>query len=68
MYTEKLFSPSVFEIVKNPRNVDLVYGSKANNKVQKKKKNHKKDGYFFSRGSGVTEILYHPEMHVERNV
>lgn len=36
MYTEKLFSPSVFEIVKNPRNVDLVYGSKANNKVQKK--------------------------------
>lgn len=36
MYTEKLFSPSVFEIVKNPRNVDLVCGSTANNEVQKK--------------------------------
>lgn len=35
IYTEKLFSPSVFEIVKNPRNVDLVCGSKVSNKVQK---------------------------------
>lgn len=25
VYTEKLFSPAGFEIVKNPRNVDLVW-------------------------------------------
>lgn len=57
-----MFSPSVFEIVKNPRNMDLVCGSKVSNKVQK---TLKKDSYFFSCGSGTTEILFHPDMCVE---
>lgn len=59
-----MFSLSVFEIVKNPKNVGLVCGSKASNEVQQ---NRKKDSYFFSCGSGTTEILCHPEMGVARN-